>query len=342
MKDHAEIQKLLSPYCGGDLSETDRELVDQHAISCTACRTELAELKTTLQLLRSFPEVEPPPWLAARIMAQLKEAKREKRGWLQRFFFPLHIKLPLETLAVLMVCVTGYYLTRTVEPEMSRSVMQQQTVPAAPQAVQIQEENKMSAPPAATQPEPESPRRAPQNALKDAAPENAPVPASQPAYTPKPPAFKEERSAPSSSAGSESRITVPAAELSDKAQDASQRMKKAAPSKAGRESDSIVQGQADQSSLGAAPASIHHSQVLIRLILADETSADQVLRQVIARSGGSVVETEQVHNERKLKLLIPATRISDLKDRLGRLGGILVERPTVKDYTGTVEVVLTW
>jgi hypothetical protein len=77
------------------------------------------------------------------------------------------------------------------------------------------------------------------------------------------------------------------------------------------------------------------------MIVTDERSANQSLRQAIARSGGTVVEQEHAHVERLIALLIPASRLSDLIDRLGQFGKV-VERPTAPDSTGTVKVVITW
>ena len=70
MNSHAGIQRLLPAYCDGDLEPTERKLVEQHLAACPSCRAELANLQTALRLIRSTPEVDPPPWVAARIMAR--------------------------------------------------------------------------------------------------------------------------------------------------------------------------------------------------------------------------------------------------------------------------------
>ena len=81
MNNHEDIQKLLSAYCGGDLSETEQARVEEHLVSCTVCRADLTDLKTALQLIRSTPEVEPPPWLTSHVMARIREEKKEQRNW---------------------------------------------------------------------------------------------------------------------------------------------------------------------------------------------------------------------------------------------------------------------
>ena len=118
MNSHSDIRKLLSPYSGDDISSHDRTLVEEHLKICPDCRSELAELQTTLKLLRTTPEIEPPLWLTTRIMANVREQRELKPSWLKRIFFPLHIKLPIEGLALLFVCMTGFYLSQRVGTEL--------------------------------------------------------------------------------------------------------------------------------------------------------------------------------------------------------------------------------
>ena len=63
MNNHAEIQMRLPAYCGGDLEPAELRLVEDHLAECPACRAELADLQTALRLVRSTPEIEPPPWM---------------------------------------------------------------------------------------------------------------------------------------------------------------------------------------------------------------------------------------------------------------------------------------
>ena len=61
MSEHERIRSLLAAHCGGEL-EPDRRLeVEAHLKTCPDCAATLADLETTLTLLRSTPKVEPPP-----------------------------------------------------------------------------------------------------------------------------------------------------------------------------------------------------------------------------------------------------------------------------------------
>ena len=81
MKSHDDIRGMLPALAGDDLSETDRARVERHVADCAACRSELAALRAVVQAVRTTPEVDSPPWLAARIMARVREEGAPRRRW---------------------------------------------------------------------------------------------------------------------------------------------------------------------------------------------------------------------------------------------------------------------
>ncbi len=113
-----DIRKDLSAYLEGMASPEDQELIDQHLASCRACSTALYELNRTSEALKNLKEVEPPPWMAKKIMARVREEAESKRGFIQKFFYPLHIKIPLEALATVLIAVIAVYVFKAMEPEM--------------------------------------------------------------------------------------------------------------------------------------------------------------------------------------------------------------------------------
>jgi len=341
MNNHEDIRKLLSPYCGGDLNAAERGRVEEHLAACTACRAELADLQTAVKLIRTTPEVEPPPWLTSRIMARLREEQRTKRSWLQRLFFPLQIKLPLEALAVLVVCVSGYYLSRTADPEMTRAVPQLNQ-PAAPQAVHQPAAGTEKEQPVASPPEPAKHREMPQHAAERQAPAPASsVPAATPAFAPAPASVKEEQLAPAAGASVESKNSASRVAVSDKSQESTAKMKKAAPARDMQRRESVAPLQAERSLSAGAPDAAAYPQVAVRLNLADVVAANESIRKALALSGGTIVEADQALVERKLKARIFAERLSGLMDRLGHLGRI-VQQPTASNFTGIVEITIEW
>ncbi len=113
-----DIRKNLSAYQEGLVSPEDQELMDQHLASCRACSTALYELNRTGEALKNLKEVEPPPWMTQRIMARVREEAESKRGFIQKLFYPLHIKIPLEAVATVLIAVVAVYVFKAVEPEM--------------------------------------------------------------------------------------------------------------------------------------------------------------------------------------------------------------------------------
>jgi hypothetical protein len=69
---HAEVIKNLADYLEGDLSLDDRAVVDAHLDTCSECAREVAELEQTVRLLRSLPEPETPPMIAANVMRRIR------------------------------------------------------------------------------------------------------------------------------------------------------------------------------------------------------------------------------------------------------------------------------
>jgi len=113
-----DIRKNLSAYLEGMVAPEDQELIDQHLASCRACSTALYELNRTGEVLKNLKEVEPPPWMKQKIMARVREEAEPKKGFIQKLFYPLHIKVPLEAFATVLIAVVAVYVFKAVEPQM--------------------------------------------------------------------------------------------------------------------------------------------------------------------------------------------------------------------------------
>ena len=124
----ADIRQKLSPYMDGLLEGQEKGRIEEHLSSCAECTAALADLKKTTDLLRNLEEVDPPPWLTAGIMTHVREEAEAKQGILQRLFYPLHIKIPVEAFVGLLVVVLGIYVYKATGPEL-KSVAPPQAVP---------------------------------------------------------------------------------------------------------------------------------------------------------------------------------------------------------------------
>jgi hypothetical protein len=121
-------QERLSAYLEGVVSPEERKLVEEHLNSCPQCRTAFVDRKRAAELIRDLEEVEPPAWLTSKIMSRVRAENESKRGVLRKLFYPLHIKVPIEAFATVLIAVIAVYVFKAVEPEMKRA---QLPVPSA-------------------------------------------------------------------------------------------------------------------------------------------------------------------------------------------------------------------
>ena len=120
--DHNDIRHKLSEYIDGTLTPQEKASVEEHLKTCPNCSNALSELQKTVEHIRKVEEVEPPAWMTQKIMAKVRaEEEKKKQGLLHRLFFPLHIKLPLETIGVLFIAVTVYFVVQETETAFSGS-----------------------------------------------------------------------------------------------------------------------------------------------------------------------------------------------------------------------------
>lgn len=113
-----EVQKRLSAYIEGIISAEEKVLIDKHLKACQRCNESLADLRKTVEYIQKLEEVEPPAWLTQKVMARVRSEAEPKRGILHRLFYPLHIKLPIEAVAAILIAITTIYVFKTIQPEM--------------------------------------------------------------------------------------------------------------------------------------------------------------------------------------------------------------------------------
>ena len=114
----SEVHKRLSAYIEKVLSPKQKALIDAHLKRCKQCKRALADLKKAIQHVQDLEEVEPPAWLAQKVMARVQSEAEAKRGIWQRLFSPFHIKIPLEAVALVLVAVGVIYIVKSMQPEM--------------------------------------------------------------------------------------------------------------------------------------------------------------------------------------------------------------------------------
>ena len=116
-----DIREQLSAYLEDELEAGARRVIEDHLRQCAECRTELTLLRRTVATLRSLEELEVSPRLAAAVDRRLPTRGpspwERLTSWL---FFPLHVKVPLQAVALLLVSVGAVYLYRSA-PELAEA-----------------------------------------------------------------------------------------------------------------------------------------------------------------------------------------------------------------------------
>ncbi|MBP7529844.1 MAG: DUF2275 domain-containing protein [Syntrophorhabdaceae bacterium] len=114
-----EMEERLGAYLEDFLDEKEKKALEEHLSACPHCRHTLEDLRKTKEILAGMDEVDPPPWLTEKIMAQIHEGHAQKEGFFRRLFFPLHIKIPVQALATVFVVALSVYLYKSTLPEMA-------------------------------------------------------------------------------------------------------------------------------------------------------------------------------------------------------------------------------
>ena len=117
----SEIESRLPAYLDGQLPPEEKDRIEGHISTCSRCGRALADLKKTTEILRNLEAVEAPPFFEEKIMARVREEAGRKRGLLRRLFYPLHIRIPIQAMAMVLIAVAAVYVFQTGGPEMQRT-----------------------------------------------------------------------------------------------------------------------------------------------------------------------------------------------------------------------------
>jgi len=307
-----DIQKRLSAYIEKVVSSKQKAAIDAHLRQCKRCRQDLADLKRTIKYVQQLKDVEPPRWLAQRVMARVRAEAEEKPGIVKRLFYPIHIKIPLEAIAVIFLAVGTIYIFKTMQPQM--------------QLARIPTETKEMAPAPATAPKKEAP----------AAPSKkgpAPVTAEEQLMYEKRMETQTERSmgkakAPAAMAEQErTAATVPAAGTTYR--DESDRRGLLAP----------------KATSPKAAAESKAKEVRFLITVKDLEVASKDIEETLQLLGGKSIKTVPLGNKTVIDAEIDAKKVQKLSDQLHLIGEVqekgLAAEATEGDVAITIDVLKT-
>ena len=115
-----EVDKRLPAYLEDLLSPEEKKNIEGHMADCIRCSRTFADMKKVEALVHNLSEVEPPPFFEQRIMSRIREEAGQQSGFLRRIFYPLHIKVPIQALATILIAVLGFYVYERGGPEMQQ------------------------------------------------------------------------------------------------------------------------------------------------------------------------------------------------------------------------------
>lgn len=363
--EHTEIRRNLSAYLDNAVSPDEKAEIEAHLARCVSCRGTLVDLERTVGHLKSLPEVEPPPWLTARIMAHVRDEAEPQPSFWRRIFLPLRVKLPLEALALVFLCVTGYYLARTNAPlvQLTAPIPANREETPFPAPVSSSPEKKTPGP-AAAPPKALTPAPRAASGLPDAVSKPE---VETPAYAPPPPA---QASAPlSTPPGSAPATAYPLPASDSRAADEWIESRREAELLSRRYRDDVSGGMmqkramsdgtrySTQSSGGGSsgeawsdpPEQMERPGQMARperaeitLRVKDPAGAVGAIEAAVTRSGGRIVRRVYGEASHLLFVQVETGKAPELMGRLERIG-TLQKPPQVSELEdGTVDLSIRW
>jgi anti-sigma factor RsiW len=110
-----EVREKLSEYLEEALDPEAAVLVREHLAGCASCREELRALDETRRAVTDLPSLHPPAGFTQRVMARVRE-EADRPNLFHRLFLPIHIKIPIHALALLLVGGIAVFLYRSHPP----------------------------------------------------------------------------------------------------------------------------------------------------------------------------------------------------------------------------------
>jgi hypothetical protein len=297
----SKIREKLSDYLDGLVSSEEKRLIDEHLMSCESCRESLSDLRKTVNHVQNLQEIEPPQWLTERIMARVRSESQPKKRILEKLFYPLHIKLPIEAVAAVLVVVISIYIFKAflpeIKPETHTEVLKAPSENRAPETLS-REKDKITS-------------------------ENKPAPA-------KPleqPMIAEEPKAPASKAGKSKEAFNPSTMLA-------KRQNEAAPS------TGAVAKLEQERTLSYKKAETlfdeKNENVDLTIKVKGIDSASKDIEKALRELGGKVTKTESFENKKVIVAEIESKKLNELVEKLNSIGQ--VKKETISEAEGSIKI----
>jgi hypothetical protein len=319
--EHNDVRHRLSEYIDGSVVADEKAAIEAHLKTCRQCADALQELRKTIEHIKTVEEVDPPAWMTQKIMATVR-AESEKKSWMQRLFFPLSIKLPIQTIAVVFLAIGAFYIYRNIQPSSTPSEAPMQELASGRSASEpAPAKDKLAKAEDAAPRAKKLPQAPAYKALdmkqeyekpplpmlqgKATAPAPAPAPAApvRPAEQPIP-----DQREPDSLKAAAPQAGAPAAvseQTADSVPNVEKKSKSAAPM---------------QRALNVAPANAVGSVISVRVN--DIDASVRELEQTVKRLGGSIQKKDLPNAKKVYDISINAQKLQQLKEKLEHIGDV--------------------
>jgi anti-sigma factor RsiW len=98
------IRSELSAYLDNEIAPAERSAIEKHLDDCPHCQRELEQLKSLTAAVTALPTLEPPARFLAEVRRKIAgESEPRGRTWPDYLFRPYWLKIPLETVAALVI-----------------------------------------------------------------------------------------------------------------------------------------------------------------------------------------------------------------------------------------------
>lgn len=316
------FREMLSAYVDNMLSPEDKGRIEEHLQSCRECSTQLADLRKTIEHIGKLDEVESPPWMTRKIMAKVREEAQNKKGIFQRLFYPLHIKLPLEAVAAVLVAGLALYIYRDINPELRLANAPTEEVSPKTLQKEIIKENKIGP-------------------FKKSEEKNVPQEVTTPPERPaqEPTAGKTE--------ATDKMEAAPRALATQKQLEFAGKERKAAPSPApvtgaARPATGILSQESTKEAAQAAPemkafAKKEMENIVLTVKVREPKSASEEIEKTITALGGKIIERRFLEGRETFAAEIDSNRFKELLEKLKIIGEVREEFETEVEE-GTLKI----
>ncbi len=320
-----DIREQLSAYLEGTVSPEDRAAIEDHLKSCSLCSEALSDLSKTLECVKNLEEVAPPPWLTQKVMARIRAEARPGKSLFRRLFYPLHVKLPIEAVATVLVVGLALYVYRDIAPEVKLA-----QVPVEKSAPEVLPEERKPM----TAPSPEGASKGGDRGLVEKKVPAPGKPAEKPASSREPEAVRDRLEA-TSRAPEAMKQAEPAQEAATPAP-----ARKTEPAPA---AGMVAKDEARQETKAAAPKAKllytekQEEKTLSFIVFVKNTeTAVRDIEKTLKELDGKKIHTESVEGKKVVSAVIKADKLHELSEKLKSIGETRQKELDLKDKEADV------